>query len=71
MTVNMRKEDEMRGGEESLFAIMAASVLWPAVALAEEPAKAAGKYGGSDYLWFGMIGLILVYGVYDTFFKTP
>lgn len=42
--------------------------LMPAAALAEEAAKAPG-YGGADYGWFIIIGLILVYGVYDTFLK--
>lgn len=61
----------MKYSEESASVILAASMLWPVMALAEEPAKEAGRYGGSDYIWFTMIGLILLYGVYDTFFKTP
>lgn len=43
--------------------------LAPVAALAEEAPKAGGGYGGADYGWFIIIGLILVYGVYDTFLK--
>ena len=59
----------MKAREELLVLTMAGS-LWPVVALAEETAKPAG-YSGSDYVWFFVIATVLVYGVYDTFFKTP
>ncbi|MBM4121234.1 MAG: hypothetical protein FJ249_01400 [Nitrospira sp.] len=60
----------MKQLEPSTFSIMAAGLLWPAAALAEEAAKApAGGYAAGDYVWFTLIGLILVYGVYDSFFK--
>lgn len=62
----------MQRGKESAFVIMMAGALWPTAALAEEAAKvSSGGYGASDYVWLTAIGLILVYGVYDTFFKTP
>jgi hypothetical protein len=44
------------------------SATGPVMALAEEAPKAQG-YGGADYVWFITIGLILLYGVYDTFLK--
>lgn len=44
------------------------SAMTPVAALAEEAPKAQG-YGGADYGWFITIGLILAYGVYDTFLK--
>jgi hypothetical protein len=56
--------------EESALLIMAGAV-WPGVAFAEETVKPAGSYAASDYVWFSVIGIILVYGAYDTFFKTP
>lgn len=63
--------EPMKRMEESALLIMAGAV-WPGVAFAEEAGKpAAGGYGGTDYVWFAVIGLILVYGAYDTFFRTP
>ena len=59
----------MKAREELLVLTMAGS-LWPAAAFAEEAAKPAG-YASSDYVWFFVIGAILVFGVCDTFFKTP
>ncbi len=61
----------MNRAEESVFWIMAAGSLWPTMALAEETTVSTGGYGSTDYAWFTVIGLILAYGVYDTFFKTP
>jgi hypothetical protein len=57
--------------ESSLLLFMAGGVFWPHAALAEEAAKAPGSYGSTDYVWFTVIAGILIYGVYDTFFKTP
>lgn len=59
----------MKPREEMLVLTMAGS-LWPVAAFAEEAAKPAG-YGSTDYVWFFIIGVILVYGVYDSFFKAP
>lgn len=62
----------MKQLKESPFSIMAAGTFWPAVALAEEAAKApSGGYAAGDYVWFIVIGLILAYGAYDSFFKAP
>ena len=38
---------------------------------AEEPAKegAAGGYEATAYVWMGLIAIILIYGIYDSFFK--
>ncbi|MEW6544872.1 MAG: hypothetical protein AB1411_14840 [Nitrospirota bacterium] len=60
----------MKQPKESTFSIMTAGAFWPTAALAEEAVKApSGGYAAGDYVWFTVIGLILVYGVYDTFFK--
>lgn len=37
--------------------------------LANEPKGGAPDYSGISGLYYTLIGLILVYGVYDTFFK--
>jgi hypothetical protein len=64
--------DYMKHKEESAFWILAAGSFAPATALAEEGVTAAaGGYGASDYVWFTVIAVILLYGTYDTFFKTP
>lgn len=55
---------------EELLVLTMAGTLWPVVAVAEEAAKPTG-YASTDYVWFFVIGAILVYGVYDSFFKTP
>ena len=55
---------------EELFVLTMAGTLWPVVTFAEEAAKPAG-YASSDYVWFFVIGAILVYGVYDSFIKAP
>lgn len=59
----------MKRADESVFWIMAAGSFWPTRVLAEEAAKAPGGYGSTDYVWFSVIAVILIYGVYDTFFK--
>jgi hypothetical protein len=39
-----------------------------AVALADEATKeGGGGYAATAYVWFGLIFLILAYGIYDTF----
>jgi hypothetical protein len=43
-----------------------------AVAFAEEAAKegeAAGGYEATAYVWMGLIAVIVIYGIYDSFFK--
>jgi hypothetical protein len=65
-----KKKEMMMKAREEMLVLTMAGTLWPVVAFAEEAAKPAG-YGGSDYLWFTIIGVILVYGVYDSFIKTP
>ena len=40
-----------------------------AVAFAEEKHEAAGGYDSMAYVWFAMIGIIVVWGVYDSFFR--
>lgn len=47
-----------------------ASVLTVATqALANEPKGGAPDYSGISGMYYALIALILVYGVYDTFFK--
>lgn len=38
-------------------------------ALANEPKGGAPDYSGISGMYYALIGLVLVYGVYDTFFK--
>lgn len=43
-----------------------------AVAFANEPAAAAAKedpYAAIYYIWYALIGIILAWGVYDSFFR--
>jgi hypothetical protein len=61
----------MNRTKESAFWVLAAGSLWPTMALAEETTAAGGGYAASDFVWFTVIGLVLAYGVYDSFFKTP
>jgi hypothetical protein len=51
--------------------MLGASMLWPVTVFAEETTAATGGYAATDYVWFTIIGLILVFGAYDTFFRTP
>ena len=37
--------------------------------LANEPKSGAPDYSGISSIYYTLIGLVLVYGVYDTFFK--
>ncbi len=40
------------------------------VALAEEATKeGGGGYAGTAYVWFALIAVILIYGIYDSFFR--
>lgn len=53
----------------SLLAAAGAVVTNVSLALANEPKGGAPDYSGISYLYYTFIGLILTYGVYDTFFK--
>lgn len=44
-------------------------VLSGAVALANEPKGGPPDYSGISSIYYTLIGVILAYGVYDTFFK--
>jgi hypothetical protein len=44
-------------------------VLHGSIALANEPKGGAPDYSGVTGLYYTLIGLILIYGVYDAFFK--
>jgi hypothetical protein len=58
----------MKQRDELLVLTMAGS-LWPTLAVAEEAAKPSAGYGGTDYIWFTVIAVVLLYGIYDTFLK--
>lgn len=51
------------------FAAVAVVLMSVSQALANEPKGGAPDYSGISALYYTLIGLILVYGVYDTFFK--
>lgn len=61
----------MKRTQESALWMLGASMLWPVTVFAEETTAATGGYAATDYVWFTIIGLILVFGAYDTFFRTP
>ena len=52
-----------------IFAAMAGVLMSVSLALANVEAGKAPDYSGISSLYYTLIGLILVYGVYDTFFK--
>ncbi len=52
-----------------IFAAMAVVLMSASQALANVEAGKAPDYSGISGLYYTLIGLILVYGVYDTFFK--
>lgn len=39
------------------------------VALANEPSGGPPDYSGISAMYYSLIGIVLAYGVYDTFFK--
>jgi hypothetical protein len=52
-----------------IFAVVAGVLMSVSQALANEPKSGAPDYSGISGIYYTLIGLILVYGVYDTFFK--
>ncbi len=52
-----------------LMAIGGAVVVSASVAFANEPKSGAPDYTGITGMYYAFIGLVLAYGVYDTFFK--
>jgi hypothetical protein len=52
-----------------IFAAVAGMLMSVSQALANEPKGGAPDYSGISGIYYTLIGLILVYGVYDTFFK--
>lgn len=53
----------------NVLAAMVPVLTTAAVAVANEPKGGAPDYSGISYLYYTLIGLILAYGVYDTFLK--
>lgn len=52
-----------------ILAAMAVVLMNVSQALANEPKGGAPDYSGISSIYYTLIGLILAYGVYDTFFK--
>lgn len=52
-----------------IFAAVAGMLMSVSQALANEPKGGAPDYSGISSIYYTLIGLILAYGVYDTFFK--
>ena len=52
-----------------IFAAVAGVLMSVSQALANEARGGAPDYSGISGIYYTLIGLILVYGVYDTFFK--
>lgn len=52
-----------------IFAAVAGMLMSVSQALANEPKGGAPDYSGISGIYYTLIGLILAYGVYDTFFK--
>jgi hypothetical protein len=60
---------EEGGPMSRIFAAVAGMLLSVSQALANEPKGGAPDYSGISGIYYTLIGLILAYGVYDTFFK--
>jgi hypothetical protein len=52
-----------------LIGAMTSAVLNSSIALANEPKGGAPDYSGVTGLYYTLIAVILIYGVYDAFFK--
>ena len=52
-----------------ILAVIAVVLMGVSQALANEPKGGAPDYSGISSIYYTLIGVILAYGVYDTFFK--
>jgi len=52
-----------------LTGVLTTLALNGSLALANAPQGGAPDYSGVTYLYYTLIGVVLVYGVYDTFIK--
>ncbi len=59
----------MRRAWSGMLEACASVVLSGSLALANEAKGGSADYSGVSYMYYTLIGVILVYGVYDTFFK--
>jgi hypothetical protein len=50
-------------------AVAATLLIGAFTALANEPKGGAPDYSGISTMYYSLIGIVLAYGVYDTFFK--
>jgi hypothetical protein len=49
--------------------VYASVLLHSALAFANEPKADISDYSGISYMYYAIIGVVLAYGIYDTFFK--
>jgi hypothetical protein len=61
----MKKRLAQLGGMTATMSLVAISQVWANAPAGEGPPD----YSGITYLYYAIIGLILVYGVYDSFLK--
>jgi hypothetical protein len=54
-----------------LIGIQSFVLVWggTALALAEEEKKEGGGYDSVAGIWYSLIAIVLIYGIYDSFFK--
>ena len=52
-----------------ILAVIAVVLMGVSQALANEPKGGSPDYSGISSIYYTLIGVILAYGVYDTFFK--
>jgi hypothetical protein len=50
-------------------AVAGTLLIGASVAFANEPKGGAPDYSGISSMYYALIGIVLAYGVYDTFFK--
>ena len=50
-------------------AVAGTLLIGASVAFANEPKAGAPDYSGISSMYYALIGIVLAYGVYDTFFK--
>jgi hypothetical protein len=50
-------------------AILGTLIIGASSAFANEPKGGAPDYSGISTMYYALIGIVLAYGVYDTFFK--
>ncbi|MGH7231294.1 MAG: hypothetical protein ACREJU_08045 [Nitrospiraceae bacterium] len=59
----------MNGILARIFSVGASVIVTSSLAFANEPKGGPPDYSGISGLYYSLIAVILIYGVYDTFFK--